>query len=718
MVSDLTALPIANASMLDEASASAEAMAMCRAASKVEHNVFFVDELCHPQTIEVVETRAAPRGMTVRVGDISRACEDEVPFGVLIQHPATNGEVRDLAPIVKKAHDAGAIVAVAADLLALTLLVPPGEFGADIVVGNTQRFGVPLWYGGPHAGYLATTVGMQRLLPGRLVGVSVDAEGRKALRLALRNAREQHIRRERATSNICTAQALLAIVAGLYGSYHGPRGLRTIAENVHRLTVVLAEGLQRAGINVVSQRFFDTVAIATGTRTDEALGIAASNRVNLRRIDASTVGISLDETSTPELVEMLWSFFGIQEPLAEIDAVAESPLEESCLRTSDYLTHHVFSAYHSETEMLRYLRSLVNKDLALDRTMIPLGSCTMKLNATAEMAAVSWPGFTDIHPFVPLEQAGGYRRITSDLEMWLCELSGYDAVSLQPNAGSQGELAGLLAIQNYHEHCGEINRRVCLIPTSAHGTNAASATMAGMDVVPIACDESGNVDLDDLDKAIANHTTTIAAIMLTYPSTHGVFEEAITHICERVHATGGQVYIDGANFNALLGLVRFADLGSDVSHFNLHKTFCIPHGGGGPGIGPIGVCSHLAPFLPGSLAVPDATPGRHGGAVAGAPFGSAGMLPVSWAYIRLMGTTGLVDATKVAVLSANYIAKRLAPHFPVLYRGRSNLVAHECILDLRALSARSGVTNEDVAKRLIDFGFHAPTMSFPVPGTR
>ncbi|MCU1488837.1 MAG: glycine dehydrogenase [Acidimicrobiaceae bacterium] len=718
MVSDLTGLAVANASMLDEASAAAEAMAMCRAASKASGTTFFVDRDCHPQTIEVVQTRAVPRGVTVVVGDPDGPeLEAAAPFGVLVQHPSTSGEVRDLAPIAERAHELGALVVVAADLLALTLLVPPGELGADIAVGNTQRFGVPLWYGGPHAAYLATKTAYQRSLPGRLVGVSVDATGRSALRLALQ-AREQHIRRERATSNICTAQALLAVVAGMYAAWHGPDGLRAIAARVHRLAVILAEGLGRAGFDVEHERYFDTLSVMTGTRTDEVLAAAAAERINLRRLDQERVGVALDETSDARLVGRLLACFGSPDAdVSELDAVATSPLGVGDLRTSPYLAHPVFSRYHSETEMLRYLRSLSDKDLALDRTMIPLGSCTMKLNATAEMAALSWPGFTDVHPFAPLEQTRGYRRLISQLEEFLCELSGYDAVSVQPNAGSQGELAGLLAIRDYHLERGELERSVCLIPTSAHGTNAASAAMAGMTVVPVACDASGNVDLADLQQKVAARGDRLAAIMLTYPSTHGVYEETVSEICATVHAAGGQVYIDGANFNALLGLALLAELGGDVSHFNLHKTFCIPHGGGGPGVGPIGVRAHLARFLPGSRALPGALPNASAGAVSGAPFGSPGVLPVSWAYIRMMGAEGLRDATCHAVLAANYVAKRLAGHFPVLYRGRHGLVAHECILDLREIAARTGVTNEDVAKRLVDYGFHAPTMSFPVAGT-
>ena len=718
VIADLTALPVANASMLDESSAAAEAMAMCRAASRASGQSFVVDAACHPQTIEVVETRAAARGITVRVAaDPAAALAAGDAFGVLVQYPGTTGEIPDLAPLCAAAHERGALVVVAADLLALTLLVPPGEVGADIAVGSAQRFGVPLWYGGPHAAYLATTPTHQRLLPGRLVGVSVDAAGNRALRLALQT-REQHIRRERATSNICTAQALLAMAAGFYACYHGPEGLRAIAARVHRLTVLLAAGLAAAGLRVETRRFFDTIVVETGAATPAVLAAAAAQRINLRPLGAGRVGVSLDETSTPDLVTTLLSCFGAEAAdLAALDEAATSPLGEDLLRSSTYLTHPVFSRYRSETEMMRYLRRLSDADLALDRTMIPLGSCTMKLNAAVEMAAVTWPEFADIHPFAPAEQAAGYRQLVHDLEAWLAELSGYDAVSLQPNAGSQGELAGLLAIRRYHDERGQRERDVCLVPTSAHGTNAASAALAGLSVLPVACDADGNVDLADLDRRIAEHGPRLAAIMCTYPSTHGVYEEAIVEICDRVHAAGGQVYIDGANLNALVGLSRLAEIGGDVSHFNLHKTFCIPHGGGGPGVGPIGVRAHLAPHLPGSRVRGDLLAGRRGGAVAGPPFGSPGVLPVSWAYIRLMGADGLQQATEVAVLNANYVARRLSGAFPVLYTGRDGLVAHECVIDLREIAQRCGVTNEDVAKRLIDHGFHAPTMSFPVAGT-
>ncbi len=718
MVADLTALPVANASLLDEATAAAEAMAMCHRLVRSPGEVFVVDSACHPQTIEVVETRAAALGLKVAVGDPLSELGSVDAFGVLVQYPGTTGEIPDLQAVCEAAHRGGALAVAACDLLALTLLVPPGELGADIAVGSSQRFGVPVWYGGPHAAFMATTSAHQRSLPGRLVGVSVDREGRPALRLALQT-REQHIRRERATSNICTAQALLAIVAGLYAAWHGPEGLRAIAERVHRLTCLLAEGLRRGGHEVLTTRFFDTIAVRPAGGDAPAVQAAARSRgINLRLLGEDCLGVALDELSSPALVQEVWESFGLHgREAATLGQEVESPLPPHLRRASDYLTHPVFHRYRSETAMLRYLRELADKDLALDRTMIPLGSCTMKLNAAVEMAPVTWPGFTDIHPFAPLDQAEGYLEMVGDLERWLAELSGYDAVSLQPNAGSQGELAGLLAIRRYHERRGEPDRTVCLIPVSAHGTNAASAAMAGLRVVAVACDEGGNVDLADLRAKVDQHRSTLAAIMLTYPSTHGVYEEVVGEVCSVVHDAGGQVYIDGANLNALVGLSRLAEIGGDVSHFNLHKTFCIPHGGGGPGVGPIGVRSHLAPFLPGSRSLRQARPEAEGGAVAAAPFGSPGVLPVTWAYIRLMGGPGLTQASLAAVLAANYVAHRLAPHFPVLYTGRGGLVAHECILDLRPLTQRTGITAEDVAKRLIDHGFHAPTMSFPVAGT-
>ncbi len=717
VVADMTGLGVANASLLDEATACAEAMAMCHAAAR-GRGAFAVDAACHPQTIEVVRTRAGARGIEVVVAEADRLATSAPELcGVLVQYPSTTGEVLGLAPICDAAHSRGALVVVATDLLALALLEAPGDAGADVAVGSAQRFGVPLWFGGPHAAFVATRPAHERLLPGRIVGVSVDAEGRPALRLALQT-REQHIRRERATSNVCTSQALLAVVAGMYAVFHGADGIREIAERVHRLTVVLAEGLRRGGHELRTSRFFDTIAVATGERTDEVLAEAAIRRINLRRVGDGVVGVALDETTTPETVAAVLEAFGARSAsVAELDSVATSPLGDDVLRRSAYLAHPVFSRHRSETALLRYVRSLAARDLALDRTMIPLGSCTMKLNAVAEMEALSWPGFADLHPFAPLSQAEGYLSIVRDLERWLAEISGYDAVSVQPNAGSQGELAGLLAIRSYHESRGERGRTVCLVPTSAHGTNAASAAMAGLRVVAVACESTGDVDLADLRRRLDEHPGEVAAIMLTYPSTHGVYEEGVREICAAVHGAGGQVYIDGANLNALVGVARLAELGGDVSHFNLHKTFAIPHGGGGPGVGPVGARSHLAPFLPGSTVVPDARPGARGGAVSAAPFGSAGVLTISWAYIRLMGAKGLRAATGAAVLAANYVAARLSPHYPVLYTGRGGLVAHECILDLRPVTAETGVTAEDVAKRLADFGIHAPTMSFPVAGT-
>ncbi len=714
MVTDLTGLEIANASLLDEATAAAEAMAFCQRLSKSKSKAFFVSRDCHPQTIEVVRTRAEPLGFEVIVGDAATELAAHEVFGVLLQYPASTGEVVDHAAIVAAAHDRKALVVVAADLLALTLLKPPGEFGADVAIGSTQRFGIPMGFGGPHAAYFATRDEHKRVMPGRVVGVSIDSHGNKAYRLAMQT-REQHIRREKATSNICTAQALLAIMASMYACYHGPAGLTTIARRVHRLTATLAAGLRRLGIDVPTTAFFDTITV----RVADAAAVHAAARaagMNLREIDAGTVGIALDETTRRADVEALWAVFGSGVAAPDFDAV-ESLVQEALpaaqLRSSAFLTHPVFSAYQSETRMLRYLRSLADKDLALDRTMIPLGSCTMKLNATTEMIPVTWPEFGGLHPFAPADQTQGYAQLTAELEQMLCACTGYDAVSLQPNAGSQGEYAGLLAIRAYHASRGEGHRDVCLIPSSAHGTNPATANMAGMRVVVVACDANGNVDVADLRAKAAQHADQLAAIMITYPSTHGVFETAVREITDIVHAHGGQVYIDGANLNAMVGLCGPGQFGGDVSHLNLHKTFCIPHGGGGPGVGPIGVKAHLAPFLPGHGSV-----GLEGiGAVAAAPWGSASILPITWTYITLMGREGLRHATVTAVLNANYIAQRLEPHYPVLYRGENGLVAHECILDLRPLKDSTGITVDDVAKRLMDYGFHAPTMSFPVPGT-
>jgi glycine dehydrogenase len=716
MVSDLTGTDLANASLLDEATAAAEAMALCHRMNPKAGTVFFVDADCHPQTIAVVATRAEPLGLDVVVGDPRTDGLPDGVFGVLLQYPGSSGRVRDDRALVEQLHAHGALVAVATDLLALMLVAPPGEWGADVVVGCSQRFGVPMGFGGPHAGFLATRDEFKRSLPGRLVGVSVDAAGRPALRLALQT-REQHIRREKATSNICTAQVLLAVIAGLYATYHGPGGLRRIASRVHRFAVVLAAGLRNGGIEVVNDAWFDTVTVRVPGRAEQVAAAARDRRINLRFVDADTLGIALDETTTRGTLTEVWAAFGVSGDIDALAAAAPDAIPKALVRTSEPLTHPVFHRYHSETEMLRYVRRLADRDLALDRTMIPLGSCTMKCNATAEMEPITWPEFADLHPFAPLDQAAGYVELFAELEAWLAEITGYDAVSLQPNAGSQGEFAGLLAIRAYHKSRGEGHRDVCLIPASAHGTNAASAAMAGMRVVVVACDEAGNVDREALEQKAQEHAHALAALMVTYPSTHGVYEAHIRDVCALVHEHGGQVYLDGANLNALVGVARPGHLGADVSHLNLHKTFCIPHGGGGPGVGPIGVAAHLAPFLPNHPLQPAAGPATGVGPISAAPWGSAGILPIPWAYIAMMGPDGLRRATEVAVLNANYVAARLAPYFPVLYTGAAGLVAHECILDLRPLTQATGVTAEDVAKRLIDFGFHAPTMSFPVAGT-
>jgi glycine dehydrogenase len=713
MVSDLTGMELANASLLDEATAAAEAMTLLHRVSNGTRSTFFVDADCHPQTIAVVQTRAEPLGLDVVVGDPAREVDGDAVFGVLLQEPGSSGAVRDRTALIGALHDQGALVAVATDLLALTMVRPPGEQGADVVVGSTQRFGVPLGFGGPHAAFMATRHQYQRSLPGRLVGVSVDAAGRPALRLALQT-REQHIRREKATSNICTAQVLLAVIAGLYAAYHGPDGLLAIAERVHGLACRLGRALEAAGVSVVHDAFFDTVHARVPGQGRDVVDRAAVRGINLRLVDEDTVGVSLDETTTPVIVDTVLDAFGAA-PAAGTDPPSGIPA--AVRRTSPFLTHPVFHRYRSETAMLRYLRRLSDRDLALDRTMIPLGSCTMKLNATAEMMPITWPELARLHPFAPLDQATGYVELFDDLERWLCEITGYDAVSLQPNAGSQGELAGLLAIRAFHRSQGKTDRDVCLIPASAHGTNAASAVMAGMRVVVVACDDHGNVDIDDLKAKAHEHAEVLAALMVTYPSTHGVFEEQIRDLCAIVHDHGGQVYLDGANLNALVGVAKPGKLGADVSHLNLHKTFCIPHGGGGPGVGPIGVRAHLAPFLPNHPLRPEAGPPTGVGPISAAPWGSAGILPISWAYIAMMGAPGLRRATAVAILNANYVAARLADAYPVLYTGHDGLVAHECILDLRGITRDSGVTAEDVAKRLIDFGFHAPTMSFPVAGT-
>ncbi|MFN7207767.1 MAG: aminomethyl-transferring glycine dehydrogenase [Burkholderiales bacterium] len=707
MVCDLTGMEISNASLLDEATAAAEAMTLAKRSAKSKSTLFLVDENCHPQTLAVVQTRAEALGLEVRVGHVSSLLATTDCFAALVQYPASTGPLQHWQDAASQAHAKGALLCVATDLLALTLLKPPGEWGADIVVGNTQRFGVPFGFGGPHAAFLACKEGFKRSMPGRLVGVSVDAQGKPAYRLTLQT-REQHIRREKATSNICTAQVLLAVMASMYAVYHGPQGLKRIAQRVQRLTGILAAGLQSAGLKINST-YFDTLTVS-GVVAAEVHERARNQQINLRVIAEDCVGISLDETTTRADVESLWQVLGVQAQVALLDAkIPDNPgIPESLRRSSDYLTHPVFNTHHSETEMLRYLRQLSDKDLALDRTMIPLGSCTMKLNATAEMIPVTWPEFAQIHPLAPAQQTLGYQTLIDELEEMLCECTGYDAVSLQPNSGAQGEYAGLLAIRAYHRARGEGHRKVCLIPESAHGTNPASAQLCGMEVVVVACDQDGNVDLIDLRAKAEKYSDQLAALMVTYPSTHGVFEEAIVDICNIIHQHGGQVDPDGANMYALVGLAKPGWYGSDVSHLNLHKTFCIPHGGGGPGVGPVAVKAHLAPYLPGSQAV---------GAVSAAPFGSASILPISWMYVTLMGAAGLRKATQVALLNANYVAKRLQAHYPILYAGRNGLVAHECILDLRPIKDSCGISAEDVAKRLMDYGFHAPTLSFPVAGT-
>ncbi|MBL0141173.1 MAG: aminomethyl-transferring glycine dehydrogenase [Betaproteobacteria bacterium] len=715
MVCDLTAMAIANASMLDEATAAAEAMTLCLRSGNHASKVFAVASDVLPQTIDVLRTRAAPLGIEIRV-----AAPDELAtvdaFAALVQYPGVDGDIRDYRALAEAVHAKRGHLVAAADLLALTLLVPPGEWGADVVVGSAQRFGVPMGYGGPHAGYLATRDALKRSMPGRLVGVTIDSHGNPAYRLALQT-REQHIRREKATSNICTAQVLLAVMASMYAVYHGPGGLERIARRVHRLTAIARAGLLKLGFDVPARAYFDTLTVKSGARTAAIEARSAQAGVNLRRVDEATLGFSFDETTTREDVAALWALFtGAPAGFGpgDLDETGEG-IPAALARSNAFLTHPVFNRFQSETEMLRYLRRLADKDIALDRSMIPLGSCTMKLNATSEMIPVTWPEFANVHPFAPAEQAEGYRELVSGLEKMLVECTGYAAVSMQPNAGSQGEYAGLLVIRAWHESRGEGHRDICLIPSSAHGTNPASAQMAGMQVVVVACDESGNVDLADLRAKALQHAKNLAAIMVTYPSTHGVFEAGITELCDIVHAHGGQVYVDGANMNALVGLAAPGAFGGDVSHLNLHKTFCIPHGGGGPGVGPVAVAAHLAKFLPGHRyldAGKDAI-----GAVSAAPYGSASILPISWMYVAMMGAEGLKAATEVAILNANYIARRLSPHYPVLYTGPGGLVAHECILDLRPLKESSGISVDDVAKRLMDYGFHAPTMSFPVPGT-
>ncbi|MCB1667203.1 MAG: aminomethyl-transferring glycine dehydrogenase [Pseudomonadales bacterium] len=714
MITDLTGMDLANSSLLDEGTAAAEAMSLCQRMSKSKGSVFFVDENCLPQTIAVIETRAEPIGVDVVIGNPEDAANHEC-FGVLLQYPGVDGSVTDFSAVIEQAHQNKALVVMAADILSLLLLKSPGSLGADVAVGSTQRFGVPLGFGGPHAGYMATSEQYKRSLPGRLVGASLDSRGKPAYRLALQT-REQHIRREKATSNICTAQVLLAVIASMYAVYHGPDGLRKIAERTHRLTTVLATGLAQLGFSIVNKGFFDTLTVNTGADTSAIHQAAREQGFNLREIDDSRVGISLDETTSPSDVENLWRVFssGSNLSVAAVEQGAESGIAGSLLRDDPVLTHPIFNTHHSETEMLRYLRMLADKDIALDRAMIPLGSCTMKLNATAEMLPITWPEFSNIHPFAPQDQVQGYLKMIAEVEQMLCASTGYAAVSLQPNAGSQGEYAGLLAIRAYHESRGQEQRNICLIPGSAHGTNPASAQMCGMKVVVVKCDDHGNVDLDDLRHKAAQHSDELAAIMVTYPSTHGVFEEGITELCDIVHQYGGQVYMDGANLNAMVGLCQPGKFGSDVSHLNLHKTFCIPHGGGGPGVGPVAVAEHLAPFLPNHLSLKSSS---SVGAVSSAGWGSASILPITWMYIKMMGAEGLKQATQVAILNANYVAKQLQQDYPILYTGANDCVAHECIVDFRPLKEASGITVDDVAKRLIDFGFHAPTMSFPVPGT-
>nr|WP_202895788.1 aminomethyl-transferring glycine dehydrogenase [Iningainema tapete] len=727
MIIDLTGMEIANASLLDEATAAAEAMAMSYGVCKNKANSYFVSRDCHPQTIDVLQTRAKPLGINIIIGDHQNFSfdESEPVFGAIVQYPASDGTIYDYRAFIEKAHAEGALVTVAADPLSLTLLTPPGEFGADIVVGSTQRFGIPLGYGGPHAAYFATKEEYKRQVPGRIVGVSKDAQGKTALRLALQT-REQHIRREKATSNICTAQVLLAVMASMYAVYHGPTGLKRIAENIHQLTAILAEGLKRLGYTISSEHFFDTLRVELGKRSlDEILKACETHNINIRVFDTTAVGISLDETTTEKDIIDLWQIFaqGDGFTLDELDVEKlRRSVSTAFRRTSTYLTHPIFNRYHSETELLRYLHKLETKDLSLTTSMIPLGSCTMKLNATSEMVPVTWTEFRKIHPFAPLSQTQGYQILFQQLEEWLAEITGFAGISLQPNAGSQGEYTGLLVIRQYHESRKEAHRNICLIPTSAHGTNPASAVMCGMKVVPVACDSEGNVDLNDLKAKAEKHKLELAALMVTYPSTHGVFEEQIQEICAVVHSHGGQVYMDGANMNAQVGLCRPGDIGADVCHLNLHKTFCIPHGGGGPGMGPIGVASHLVEFLPGHVVI------GHGGknqlatsnslgAVSAAPWGSASILVISWMYIAMMGEAGLTEATKVAILNANYIAKRLEQYYPVLYKGKNGLIAHECILDLRSLKKSANIEIDDIAKRLMDYGFHAPTVSWPVAGT-
>ncbi len=724
VIVDLTGLELANASLLDEATAAAEAMAMAKRLVKTTANTFFVDRDTHPQTIGVIKTRAYAFGYEVVIGDPVKDLKPDTVFAALLSYPGSSGEVRDYRSVIDRLHGAGALAIMATDLLALALLTPPGELGADIAVGSSQRFGVPMGFGGPHAAFFATRDEFKRAMPGRIIGVSIDAEGHRALRMAMQT-REQHIRREKATSNICTAQVLLAVIASMFAVYNGPKGIRKMAERTHRLAEIFAATVASYGYEVVTKSFFDTVTIHTPGRAHTLFARAKEKRINLRFVDADHLGVSFDQSTRREELTKLLTVFKTDAldgfDMDAVDRAVQEVIPKSLQRTSSYLTHPVFEAYHSETEMLRYLRHLQAKDVALDRSMIALGSCTMKLNATSEMIPVTWRGFSLLHPFAPLEQTQGYQQLFEELEAMLAEITGFDAVSLQPNAGSQGEYAGLLAIAGYHASRGDSHRNICLIPISAHGTNPASAVMAGMNVVVVACDEQGNVDVADLKSKAEAHKNNLAALMITYPSTHGVFEVAVKDICAIVHQHGGQVYLDGANLNAQVGVVRPAELGADVCHMNLHKTFCIPHGGGGPGVGPIGVKAHLAPFLPGHSVVDGVNPAaghnQSQGAVSAAPWGSASILPISWTYIAMMGGPGLRKATIMAILNANYMAKRLAPHFPILYTGPGGHVAHECIIDLRWVKDRTGISVEDVAKRLVDYGFHAPTMSFPVVDT-
>ncbi|WCE31709.1 aminomethyl-transferring glycine dehydrogenase [Vibrio sp. SCSIO 43137] len=715
MVMDLTGMEISNASLLDEATAAGEAMTLCKRAGKSKSKVFFVADDVHPQTLEVVKTRAAFIGFEVMVGSVASLPEQDV-FGALLQYPSTTGEVTDLTDIIAAAQANKTLVTVATDLLASTLLKPAGEMGADVVIGSAQRFGVPMGYGGPHAAFMATSNKHKRTMPGRVIGVSIDSKGNQALRMAMQT-REQHIRREKATSNICTAQALLANMAAFFAVFHGAEGLRTIARRTHHMTAILAAGLTKAGYELAHNSYFDTITVESGAKTADLLAKAEQADINLRKF-SDKIGISFDETTTTDDIEQLFKVFGVKADVNELSAqIADNEfaaIPESCRRTSSYLTHPVFNTHHSETQMMRYLKQLENKDFSLTHGMIPLGSCTMKLNAAAEMIPVTWPEFGSIHPFAPLEQAAGYTALADSLKKMLCEITGYDEMSLQPNSGASGEYAGLIAIQRYHESRGEGHRNVCLIPSSAHGTNPATASMVSMKVVVVKCDDAGNIDIDDLGAKIEKHKENLSSIMITYPSTHGVYEEQVQQVCDMVHEAGGQVYLDGANMNAQVALTSPGFIGSDVSHLNLHKTFCIPHGGGGPGMGPIGVKSHLAPFLPGHIE--NGVVGKEF-AVSAADLGSASILPISWAYIAMMGESGLKEATKVAILNANYVMERLLPHYPVLYRGTNGRVAHECIIDIRPIKEETGISEEDIAKRLMDYGFHAPTMSFPVAGT-